>query len=185
MPEDSKPQSTAKRPRSGWRWLFYLVALILIAVLVLSFTGHLKLIGGGGSKSTSTTASPVGSGYLAATATSVIFIQWNQLGTDVAGVAQLDTVENQPLSEVISVKTTTVTGQINKSNVSVNFQGFIEVFGTMSGGGFILDFPQPDGSLAPVTFRHASASDYNEALAKIRDQVSSANATPRQTTSTS
>ena len=185
MPEDSKPQSMAKRSRSWWRWLFYLVAFVLIALLVLSFTGHLKLTGGGGSKSTPTTASPVGSGYLAATATSVIFIQWNQLGTDVAGVAQFDTVENQPPTEVISVKTMTVTGQISKSNVSVNFQGFIEVFGTMSGGGFILDFPQPDGSLAPVTFRHASASDYNEALAKIRAQVSSANATPRRTTSTS
>ena len=185
MPEDNKPQPAAKRSRSRWRWLFYLIALILIAVLALSFTGHLKLTGSGGGTSTPTTAPPVGSGYLATTATRLIFIQWNQVGTDVAGVAQLDTLQNRPPNETISVKTTTVSGQINKSTISVNFQGVVEVFGTMSGGGFILDFPQPDGSLAPVAFRRASASDYNKALTLLKAQVSNANGTAPQTTSTS
>ncbi len=63
------------------------------------------------------------------------------------------------------------------------FEGVTQAFGRTEGEGFILDFSQPDGSLASVTFRKASAQDYNNALAALRAGVKSANPAASSTTS--
>jgi hypothetical protein len=174
--QPKKPAPPPERHGRSWRWIFYLIILILIIVAVLYFTGHLPGVGGKGS-STSTSVPPaVGNGYLATTSTSVILIQWNQSGTATSGVAQMATLQGKTPNETITVKSVAVAGQINDSNVSVDFKDVVQVFGITSGDGFVLDFPQPDGSLAPVTFKKATAEDYNNALATLRLQVNNANA---------
>ena len=185
MAEEKSPKTPAKKSGRTWRWIYYIFVLIVIVVVGLYFTGHLPGTGGKNGSTSTTAAPPVGSGYLATTSSSVIFIQWNQVGATGTGVAQIANVQGHAPSQTIAVKTTTAIGQINGSNVSVNFEGVTEVFGTTSGGGFVLDFPQPDGSLAPVTFRRASAQDYNNALAALKSQVNSANAAAPSTTATS
>jgi hypothetical protein len=184
MSDEKSSQVPAKKSRRLWRRLFYLAVLIVIVVVALYFTGHLPGVGGKGGSTATTLAPPVGSGYLATTPLSVIFIQWNQTGTATAGVAHIANVEGQPPNQTIAVKTTTATGQINGSDVYVDFQGVTQAFGRTEGGGFILDFPQPDGSLASVTFRKASAQDYNNALAALRTGVKSENPAASSTTST-
>ena len=184
MADDKSSEVSEKRSGRFRRWSYLLAALIVIVAVALYFTGHLP--GASKTADTSTTLPPpVGSGYLATTPTSVLFIQWYQTGTTATGVAQIASIEGQPPNQTVTVKTTKATGQINGSNVSVDFAGVTEVFGTTSGGGFVLDFAQPDGSLAPVTFRKASAQDYNDALAALRSQVNTANAGASSTTSTS
>jgi hypothetical protein len=183
MSDEESSQGPARKPRRFWRWFFYLAALIVIVGAALYFTGHLPGVGGKGGSTATTLAPPVGSGYLATTPSSVIFIQWNQTGTATAGVAHIANVEGQPPSQTIAVKTTTATGQINGSDVYVDLQGVTQAFGRTEGGGFILDFPQPDGSLASVTFRKASAQDYNNALAALRAGVKSVNPAASSTTS--
>jgi hypothetical protein len=183
MADEKSSQVPAKKPRRLWRRLLYLAILIAIVVAALYFTGNLPGVGGKGGPTSTTLAPPVGSGYLATTASSVIFIQWNQTGAATAGVAQMANVGGQPPHQTIAVKTTTTTGQINGSSAYVDFQGVTQVFGKTAEEGFVLDFPQPDGSLAPVTFRKASAQDYNNALAALRTAVESANTVAPSTTS--
>ena len=183
MSEEKSSQVPAKRSRRIWLRLFYLVVLIAIVVVVLYFTGNLPGVGGKDGPASTNLAAPVGSGYLATTPLSVIFIQWNQTGTATAGVAQMASVEGQPPTQTIAVKTTAATGQISGSDVYVDFQGVTQAFGRTEGEGFILDFPQPDGSLASVTFRKASAQDYNDALAALRVGIESANPAAPSTTS--
>ena len=126
MPEDKTAKVPAKRSGRSWRWTYYLVVLIVIVAAALYFTGHLPGTGGKGGSTSTTAAPPVGAGYLAATSTSVIFIQWNQAGTTATGVAQIANVQGKAPSQTIAVKTTTATGQLNGSNVSVDFEGVTE-----------------------------------------------------------
>ena len=183
MSDEKSSQVPEKRPRRLWRRLIYLVVLIAIVVAALYFTGNLPGVGGKGGPADTTLAPPVGSGYLATTPSSVIFIQWTQTGTETAGVAQMAKVEGRPPNQSVEVKTVTTTGQISGSDAYVDFQGVTQAFGKTTDGGFVLDFPQPDGSLAPVTFQEASSQDYNEALAALRAGVESANTAVSSTTS--
>ena len=183
MSEENSSEVPEKKSRGLWRPLSYLVVLVAIVVAVLYFTGNLPGVGGEDGPTSTDLAAPVGSGYLATTPLSVIFIQWNQTGTATAGVAQMASVEGRPPTQTIAVETTAVTGQINGSDVYVDFEGVTQAFGRTEGEGFILDFPQPDGSLASVTFRKASAQDYNDALAALRTGIESANPAAPSTTS--
>ena len=184
MADEKSSQAPAKKSGRSWRWIYYLVVAIIIVVAVLYLTGHLPGVGGGGGKSSTTTPPPVGSGYLAITSTSVVFIQWNQTGTAASGVAQLANVGTQGAAQTVSVKTVKVTGTVTDKSVSADFEGVTEVFGTPSDKGFTLNFPQSDGSLAPVVFKQASAEDYNTALSALRAQVSGGAQGAAQTTTT-
>jgi hypothetical protein len=183
MSDEKSSQVPAKKSRRLWRRLLYVAVLVAIVVAALYFTGNLPGVGGKDSPTATNLAPPVGTGYLAATPLSVIFIQWNQTEIATAGVAQMASVEGRPPDQTIAVKTTAVTSQINGSDVYVDFQGVTQAFGRTEGEGFILDFPQPDGSLASVTFRKASAQDYNDALAALRTGIESANPAAPSTTS--
>ncbi len=122
MSEEKSPQVPAKKSRRLWRRLFYLVVLLAIVVAVLYFTGNLPGVGGKDGPTGTTLAPPVGSGYLATTPLSVIFIQWNQTGTATAGVAHMANVEGRPPTQTIAVQTTAATGQINGSDVYVDLR---------------------------------------------------------------
>lgn len=117
----------------------------------------------------------VGTGFLATDSGDVIFIQWTQSGTAVNGTAEGDTLSGTPPNQSVSTKTITVTGQDQGSTVALSFYGGTEVFGTLSGGSFTVNFPQQDGSLAPVTFTSATATQFNQTLAALQGTTGTVN----------
>lgn len=127
--------------------------------------------------STSNTAVPpaVGSGYLAKESGAVVFIQWTISANDLTGTAQVETLSGTPPNASVSTDTISVTGKLAGSTITLSFDHGTEVFGTLSGGSFTVNFPQSNGSLAPITFTAASATQFNQALAHLQNNTGSAN----------
>lgn len=121
------------------------------------------------------TIPPVGSGYLASGSSYVIFIQWIDTNGNVNGTAQNISVADQPPNASTQTDTLSVFGQVNGSRLTLRFSDGNEQFGTMSSSGFTINFPQPDGTLAPITFHAASTADFNRAVDKLRTGISKAN----------
>jgi len=176
------PESSPRRKRSHlWWWALPAVVLVLL----VSVGGILIGVHGSGNQAaslhvrsaTATTTPPVGNGYLSSSSTAAIFIQWNQSGDSVSGTAQDDSITGTPPNETLSTNTITVAGQQNGSTISLSFAGNTEEFGTIAGGSFTLNFPQSDGSLAPVTFQQSSTSAFNSAVATLNASIAQDNQT--------
>lgn len=162
-------------------WIPVLVGVVLIgglaAVLVnlRSSSNSTSPASVSGTTSTVPGQGAVGTGYLATDSGDVIFIQWTQSGTSVNGTAEVDTLSGTPPNQSVSTKTINVTGQLQGSTITLSFNGGTEVFGTLSGGSFTVNFPQTDGSLAPVTFTSATATQFNQALAALQGTTGAVN----------
>lgn len=124
-----------------------------------------------------TTMPPVGTGYLASGSDFVDFIQWSDNGGDLSGTAQTVTTQGSAPDITTNSGTLTVSGHRDGSQISLSFNSGPQTFGTISGGSFSLDFPQPDGTLAPVTFDPASAQRYNSAVSSLSNDVAQTNQT--------
>ena len=133
-----------------------------------------KAATGGAGASRLTGQPAVGNGYLANEPGAVVFIQWTESGTDLTGSAQVETLSGSPPNQTVHTDTLTVSGQLQGSTITLSFNGGTEVFGTLSGGSFTVNFPQTDGSLAPVTFSSATAAQFNQALAELQGNTGSA-----------
>jgi hypothetical protein len=133
-------------------------------------------------KSASDRPSPVGAGYLASGSNWAMFIQWNVNGSHLSGSAQYDKLKGTAPNESLTNSTIPVTGEVKGSKISLSFEDAPSVFGTYSGGNFAINIPQSDGSLAAATFRSATPSQFNEAVAAMQSQRGAANqaATARQ-----
>jgi hypothetical protein len=70
-----------------------------------------------------------------------------------------------------------ITGTMQGSTITLSFDDGPDAFGTLSGGSFTLNFPQPDGTLSPITFNSASASQYNSVLTNLKQRIAQANQT--------
>jgi hypothetical protein len=166
-----------------------LVALSVAAVVVVAGAiGAGMALGGGSSKpvrlssgaGTATAsqpagAPPVGGGYLAADAGSVVFIQWTDTKGDLDGTVEEVTTDGQPPQEQTANGTLTIKGTLQGGNLAVSFNGRPQTFGRLSGDSFTLNIPQADGTLAPVTFHAAAAAAFNSAVAALSQQVATAN----------
>lgn len=120
--------------------------------------------------------SPVGSGFLASGDGFVDFIQWTNDHGQLSGSAQAIGVSGQVPDTQTTNETLTVSGSLNGSTLSLSFDGGAATFGTFTGNGFTLNFPQPDGTLAPVPFHHAAAAAFDDQVTTIRQNVANANA---------
>jgi hypothetical protein len=160
--------------RRGW-WAIGAVIVVVAAVvgavaLAGSSTGNAGLNSKRGA-----TQNAVGSGYLAKESEAIVFIQWNQSGKNLSGSAQVEALSGDPPNQSVSTDTISVSGQINGSTITLSFNDGAKVFGTLSGGTFTVNFPQRDGSLAPVRFTAATASQFNNALTALQGNTGSAN----------
>jgi len=122
-----------------------------------------------------TASAPVGTGYLAIGNGFVDYIQWTNNGGQLSGSAQAVSVSGQPPSLTTATQTLTVAGTLQGPTLSITFDGGAATFGTLSGKSFTLDFPQKDGSLAPVPFQAAAATAFNGALSDLNQRVTQAN----------
>jgi hypothetical protein len=84
-------------------------------------------------------------------------------------------VTGTPPRSTTTSSTISITGNLNGSALSLSLNGEPTTFGTMSSGTFTLDVPQPDGTLAPIQFHSAPATDFNSSVAALQQQVASSN----------
>lgn len=181
-PPPLPPPAPTKKWYTRPRWWVLIAAVVLIAgatgvLVALHGSGNpsTKAATGGAGASTASTGQPaVGNGYLANEPGAVVFIQWTESGTDLTGSAQVETLSGSPPNQTVHTDTLTVSGQLQGSTITLSFNGGTEVFGTLSGGSFTVNFPQTDGSLAPVTFSSATAAQFNQALAELQGNTGSA-----------
>jgi hypothetical protein len=135
----------------------------------------LAACGGGTTAQIGPTAALLAPGYLSSSTDEVGFIQWTTQGSSVSGsynrVYTTGGVPNQTTQTVQG----TAGGTVNGSRVSVNISGQGPDFGNLGGGALTINFPQRDGTLRALSFRPATADDYNRAVLGLQDQVASAN----------
>ena len=118
--------------------------------------------------------SPIGSGYLATPSGGVIFLQLAST-SPLTGTAEAAYVQGSPPDEEVKSSSVSVSGTLTGSSIALSFDGSTLQFGTVSGNSFTVNFPQTDGSLAPVTFTRSATTAYNSALAELQAAVSSVN----------
>jgi MFS family permease len=118
---------------------------------------------------------PVGAGYLATGADFVDFIEWSDEDGKLVGSVQAVVTSGQAPDLSTTSSTFGVTGTLHGSSINLCLDGDPPIFGSLSDGILTLDCPQPDGSLIPVTFDAASASEYNDALTDLHRRVADDN----------
>src|SRR5258706_3468117 len=116
-------------------------------------------------------------GYLAKTATSVIFIQFTATGQNQQQInGNIDEVEENTSVNPPEIKTSTTafTGVENGSSLTltISYFGISSSFtGSLNGNTLTLDLPQPDGSIQAQQFVGSSLQQYNQAIAALQKQV--------------
>ncbi len=186
------PQPNNNHPEIPW-WKLHLKSLVAVAfvIVILAVSGvylgesrtssSLHLVTTTTSSTTvsnvktTSTFPPVGTGYLATGASFVDFIQWSDGNDTLSGSAQVITTTGQPPNMSTTSNTIRVTGTIQGSTISLSFGGAAATFGTVSGESVVLNFPQSDGTLAPITFQQANAAAYNKATAGLENAINTEN----------
>jgi hypothetical protein len=161
----SSAGATERRRHSRWWWG------IPVMVVLIGIVGAISL-----NHPSTDPARAVGTGYLATETGTVVFMQWNVSGNNnMSGSAQVETLSGTPPNASVQTSTVSVNGSMNGDTITFSFDGGADVFGTLSGESFTVNFPQQDGSLAPTTFTSATAEQFNEALSNLQGNTGSAN----------
>ena len=124
-----------------------------------------------------TTLAPADTGYLASGSGFVDFIQWRTSGGKVTGTAQTVTSQGSAPNITTNNETLTLSGDRKGSQIRLSFNSGPLTFETIIAGSFSLEFPEFNGTLAPVTFDPASAQQYNRAVSRLIGDVGQTNQT--------
>lgn len=126
--------------------------------------------------STGPVAAPGTIGFLYASSSTAIFLQWTSSGAGpVEGTIKVDTEAGTPASAV-SDETNDFTGQVNPDGgVVLDLPVWRTVYGTESDSTLTLNLPQQGGGLQAVSFHSATPDDYNSAVASLRTSVDAMN----------
>lgn len=167
----------------GWQWAIVATVILLVAG-VGAYLGHTRTSSsrshakssraGAGSAST---RRRVARRYLATGDNFVDFIQWRDRGGILSGSAEASTTQGSPPQMSTQRKTFDVRGTQSRSTIRLSFDHAPQVLATITDGSFTVDFPQADGTLAPVTFHNASAEQYGAAVNNLSQSVTQANQT--------
>ncbi len=113
-------------------------------------------------------------GYLFSDSTTVLFVQWTQTGTDLAGTLDIAYLPPNGATEVKS-ETDSFTGVLSNGNVTLTIDksvlGATNLSGTFDGSTLTLSIPNPDGSLGQAQLTSAALSDYNSDVAALQSQA--------------
>jgi hypothetical protein len=124
---------------------------------------------------TTTTIVSADTGYLASGTGFVDFIQWRARSGKLTGTAQTVTSQGSAPNITTNNETLTLSGDRKGSQISLSFDSGPLTFGTIIVGSFSLEFPEFNGTLAPVTFDPASAQQYNGAVSRLISDVGQTN----------
>jgi hypothetical protein len=113
-------------------------------------------------------------GWVYTDAANADFVQWTRAGSEVTG--SLSSVYLAGVGALaVTTRSDAFTGIINKDNVTLTFpQGLgsvTSVGAQLQGSDLVVSFPQPDGTLEPLTLHAGSATEYNEAVAALQAQA--------------
>ena len=184
--ESANPIRKSGKPRA--------CALLTLSTLLLSSCGTASTITSGAQSASTSNISnhrpasdsiqsqqPVGSGYLAVLTNEVDFIQWTNTNGEFNGTMQVvtNTTSNNFFGNSHSTKTTSqtlsITGSIHGKQLSISINFGSTLFGTFSGNSFVVNFPQSDGTLAPMTFTKTTTAAFNNAVNELKNEAQAAN----------
>ena len=118
-------------------------------------------------------APPTGNGFIAHLLSGgVIFVQFAST-SPIEGTAEDVYPAGQPPDEQVTSNSASVTGTLHGTSIALSFDGSQLQFGTIKGNSFTMNFPRPDGTLAPLTFTRAPTAACNTAVAALQGAVQS------------
>ncbi|HEY6286740.1 MAG TPA: hypothetical protein VIX20_13850 [Ktedonobacteraceae bacterium] len=125
---------------------------------------------------TPTTHPPAPGGYLASGSNYVLFIQFtNTNGTLLGEWNEADVATNTSQSTVqINPFHTSFSAYLNGTQFNLDVNGHTYA-GSFDGNNVTIEFPQQDGTLAPITLTPASIDDYNNAITNLQNTVNQEN----------
>ena len=106
--------------------------------------------------------------------TSATLLQW-QSGSVVAGTYRNASLSGTAPDEQVSTGSGALTGTISGSSTSLDLGASGQIYGTL-GSNLMLNVPQQDGTIQPVTCKPGTAAGWNQALTVLARQVTSDNA---------
>jgi hypothetical protein len=101
-------------------------------------------------------------------------LQWPS-GSVVSGTYRDASVSGTAPDEQVSTDSGALTGTVSGSNASLDLGGSGEMYGTL-GHDLVLNVPQQDGTIQPVTCKPGTVASWNSALSTLGSQTSTANA---------
>ncbi|MFF4548605.1 hypothetical protein ACFY1J_30965 [Streptomyces sp. NPDC001406] len=108
------------------------------------------------------------------------FLQWKaDASGELEGTIDRAMASGSPPDATVETNTGSFTGRIDGRSVTLQID-FHTDYGNLSGGTLTLNVRQTDGSIRAVTYHRASPSDYNQALAALRNTVTRANGRAQQ-----
>jgi len=119
---------------------------------------------------------PAPGGYLASGSDYVLFIQFtNTNGTLMGEWNEADVVSNTStnIQQVIPFHTS-FSATLNGTQFNLEVNGHTYA-GSFNGNNVTIEFPQQDGTLAPITLTPASIDDYNTAITNLQNSVNQGN----------
>ncbi len=113
---------------------------------------------------------PAPGGYLATGSNYVLFIQFTNTNGILSGEWDEadETTDNPPLVRTFNSTFSAILAG-TQFNLSVNGRTYA---GSFDGSNFTIEFPQTDGTLAPISLSAASIDDYNNAVRQLQQNVS-------------
>ncbi|WAH99743.1 hypothetical protein [Arthrobacter sp. MMS18-M83] len=170
-----------------------LALLLLIAATALTACGsdH-SSVSSTGSQGTAITGTATGAppsspvqvpgtvGYLNTGPGAITYLQWQADGSGrFSGTALSVTANGTPPNQTVSTSTTRIYGQINGTAFTLDINGHTDQ-GVLSGDTLALNVVQEDGSIRAITYRQATAADYNSALAQLQQTAQNADTQEQQ-----
>jgi hypothetical protein len=101
-------------------------------------------------------------------------LQWPS-GSVVSGTYRDASVSGAAPDEQVSTDSGALTGTVSGPNASLDLGGSGEMYGTL-GRNLVLNVPQQDGTIQPVTCKPGTVAGWNSALSSLSTQTSTANA---------
>jgi hypothetical protein len=125
---------------------------------------------------TPTTHPPAPGGYLASGSNYVLFIQFTNTNGTLSGEwNEADVVTNTSKNMLqVSPFHTSFSAYLDGTQFNLDVSGHTYA-GSFDGNNVTIEFPQQDGTLAPITLTPASIDDYNNAITNVQNTVNQEN----------
>lgn len=173
QPPSEPPVQTPPEAPHGWsglskgaRW-----GMVTAAALVILGSGTATAL-----LATGSSTEPGVSTWLCSGATNDLLIQWPGASGTINGSYQYAELTGTAPDQQVSTSRGNVTGQTSGAAITVNVGDRGDWYGSIHGDQMTLNIPSQDGTIQPATCQHSTVTAWNQAIAALGSQGSSANA---------